>query len=1560
MKQKSHRVLSLLLAVIMLLTVVPLNVFAADDSTMTLTAESVSAQPGETVDVKVNLSNNKGISSLVFDVSYDEMLTLTDVTFNTEGLGASTMTTTSDKYTNPQKLSIASPTSVCNFNGTVATLSFDVSEDAEESYEAEIALSFDEDNVFDANLDNVALNVVNGKVTVHESIPGDINGDKIVNNKDAVLFFRYVAGWQVDVSTALVDLNGDGSVNNKDAVLLFRFVAGWPVKIDPRPVNPHNLERIDAVEPTCTEDGNIVYWYCADCGKYFSNSKGTKEITIENTVIPAKGHTIVIDPGIPATTTNKGLTEGSHCSECGEVLAPQEEYGPLVPNAANITYRTAYTETTTKNGTKTIVSDSYLATQTIENLNPNTYEVGKGVSSLSELSVDGYDFLGWFESPEVGAKRVYSISAEESGDKILYGVWSEKTNTVTYKLYKTPLEDSIDEKYCSYTTSKGLPNLPNPTINNYVFIGWYDNDGEEVTEIPVGTSGNIVLNAYWTSKRNLAKKNANLDDPIIVEDTDNGVLYYAYELGTIENIPVSDNIWTIQGVAGLSQQKSQSYTTSLTQTKADTISNTISNSTVDSNTWTLSEGWTDTTSVTEEWAEQHGMTVEEANEQCKSATSRFSISNSSGGTSGTTTTDGTTTQKYNSKNTTRGNSAELGAKVSGSYSNEGSASSKIAGTYKVSAEVSGKYEQHKDTEKHTGTDTTDVDTTVGTSTSTWNSASTSESTRTASERNTVTKAISDVISTRKGYGSSYSSSGQNSQTQGFSNTASESVNSSSCLTWSSVETQTTTNTYSTDGKSEGCYRLVMAGKAHVFGVVGYDIATKSYFTYTYSVMDDEVYEFLDYAPDLNFNDCENGVLPFDIPYFVYENSTAATVRTEGLTFRTDSAAKTATVTKYEGTSTDVTIPNYITSGGNVYKVTEISATAFAGKNIRSIILSKFISELPNGAFKNCTSLEQISGYYNVIGDEAFSGCSSLEKYNIPSAVKAVGENAFFGVSKISANVLNSEFALEYSDNDEERAKTLTHNLINSITNSGSTNIILNIANIIDRCELSIGVPEIESFELIGGKAKILDDFQLNSKASNTKLSNLSLIESKHTPLVISSDQLTLDTVNISSNAYCMMLTKDTAITLLRDNVLNSIKNKAVVCKNPVFISNSIDGIAGFLEVFGNMYVYGTVGGLDEIELKIGELIYISEEEFNNYIKGEFTVTFDVNGGNELAENQKNVIFGNAIGELPVPTRDYYTFDGWFTAQEGGEKITENTEISSTEDIVYYAHWTLNPISDWVKAGDMPVDSAMVEQKWTYDLTSYTTSSSSSLSGWTKYDTKITSYTGEKGPVDYDPSNGVRKVRSESYISSYTHHWKYYHRHIGSGKIGTDSTAPKSYRHEIDLTYALSQYTAYNSPTYGHPYGYVYCSDVGTDHLWLYDGEYDVANYSTRWYYQDPVYTYYYKKTEAKEATTDPTGQSNVSNVQKWVKYRLKSNDSQQTTTEPPANTTTHYVYYHWYSSNYNKYQSYQYDSTYALHQVTVDNNALTWKSKGSTGTDWYGSYTCPYCGATDYWIPNYS
>ena len=41
-------------------------------------------------------------------------------------------------------------------------------------------------------------------------------------------------------------------------------------------------------------------------------------------VIPATGHTVVIDEGVAPTCESEGRSDGSHCSACGMILAPQE------------------------------------------------------------------------------------------------------------------------------------------------------------------------------------------------------------------------------------------------------------------------------------------------------------------------------------------------------------------------------------------------------------------------------------------------------------------------------------------------------------------------------------------------------------------------------------------------------------------------------------------------------------------------------------------------------------------------------------------------------------------------------------------------------------------------------------------------------------------------------------------------------------------------------------------------------------------------------------------------------------------------------------------------------------------------------------------------------------------------------------------------------------------------------------------------------------------------------------------------------------------------------------
>ena len=81
----------------------------------------------------------------------------------------------------------------------------------------------------------------------------------------------------------------------------------------------HQSEVIPGVPATCTEDGLTEGQKCSVCG----------ETLVEQEVIPALGHTEEVLPGVPATCTEAGLTEGKKCSVCGEILVAQEEIPAL-------------------------------------------------------------------------------------------------------------------------------------------------------------------------------------------------------------------------------------------------------------------------------------------------------------------------------------------------------------------------------------------------------------------------------------------------------------------------------------------------------------------------------------------------------------------------------------------------------------------------------------------------------------------------------------------------------------------------------------------------------------------------------------------------------------------------------------------------------------------------------------------------------------------------------------------------------------------------------------------------------------------------------------------------------------------------------------------------------------------------------------------------------------------------------------------------------------------------------------------------------------------------------
>ena len=97
------------------------------------------------------------------------------------------------------------------------------------------------------------------------------------------------------------------------------YTGSMPV-IEKDPTTHTALNKVSAVAATCAAPGNIDYWYCSGCNKYFSDSAGTTETTLAAVKTPMTG---VHTPGTKvakkdATCSADGNVEYYICSVCGK------------------------------------------------------------------------------------------------------------------------------------------------------------------------------------------------------------------------------------------------------------------------------------------------------------------------------------------------------------------------------------------------------------------------------------------------------------------------------------------------------------------------------------------------------------------------------------------------------------------------------------------------------------------------------------------------------------------------------------------------------------------------------------------------------------------------------------------------------------------------------------------------------------------------------------------------------------------------------------------------------------------------------------------------------------------------------------------------------------------------------------------------------------------------------------------------------------------------------------------------------------------------------------------
>lgn len=1388
------RIISLLLAVVLVLTCAPMSVFAAGASDATIKVDTVTAAVGATVDVNVKITGNPGVAGATFKLSYSSDLTLINAVSGSAFSGLDF--TKPGTFTNPCNFTWDSENYEATADGTVLTLTFKVSDTAEKNKKLNVDLSYRSGDIFN-NEKDLVLDITNGKVVVLDYIPGDLYEDGVHNAKDTRLIRQHIAGgYDININENAADVNADGVVNSKDTRRLRRYIAGGyedSATLLPGCICNHIMVATPAKDATCTDNGNYAYWYCASCDKYFSDAEGYTETKLEDTVIKSYGHTVVTDPAVAPTYTSTGLTEGSHCSVCNEVFTPQK----IVPvlKGYSIAYNIA-------NG------DAYIAAQTIENPNKTSYTPEDKTFPLKDLTAPaGYKFLGWYDGAGDNATKVTQILKGSERDWELYAHWQKEEYTVYFASELVPVES------IKYTVDKKVV-LPTPKLDKYTFVGWTDDENNIWTEIPAGTAKNINLYANWSSNRNQAKAVDSLGDPIIIEDSENGVILFSYEIGTIEKIPLY-TILDLHCANGIITTVTRTEQKSIGSDNAKTIASTVSNATTNSASWTLSTDWNNTTDISSKYGKESQESEKIARELSKNSKGEYYVGVGYGGSSMYT---GTANGAYKfSKNVAHSNttSTETGQSVDLSldakYSKEYSAGLKLGipveglnlgieagnkSNFEIGAGVD--YNNYvKNTNSGTSSWGADVEIAHEVSRSltnekNWNTESGYTISNSTEVTDSIANTVTNIISQETGYGASYSNGGSNSEAKKLESTESKSNEYSSTIAYHTNEIVTTTTTFSSTGHTDGGYRLVMAGKMHVFAVVGYDIANKTYFVTTCNLLDDTTEEYLDYSVDHSFNDYETSIVPFTIPAFVNDYVNNRIAMTDGLRINPDTGIIDKDPKVSFEMATVISVPSYVSmstddsTGYKAVKVNGISSDLFRGnKDIVGVILGHHITEIPDNAFEGCTSLEYIiCPGVTKIGDNAFSGCTSLKKFTVPYLLKEWKCSVCGNIKTTDTDcvvggkcsVCDSEDKWEEITTDEVSigsnafaevpeifAVASSAEVAQAVAASGATKTVLDISKIpADEVEnLALEVGNVSYFE-VQGRDKQYKNFSLKSDADTTVVNGVNIIDGTGVAIKTTSENLKLNRVTIDSDGYALLLSNDNTNITVNGNInLSSDSGNAVVCKS-ISIAPLSTSVVGKMNVTGKMLVCGTIEGVEY--LNCDNIEYITKDQFVQYEKGLITISFNANGGS-VANTTVTTYFGKAAGTLPVPTRANYTFVGWFTEASGGTEVTKDTILSEVKDITLYAHWSLITYTVYFNAngGSVGTSSKTVDSNGIYGSLPTPTRSGYKFDGW---------YTAVSGGAQITENTAVNLNGNQTLYAHWSQYTLSFNANGGSGGPGT--------------------------------------------------------------------------------------------------------------------------------------------------------------------------------------------
>lgn len=120
------------------------------------------------------------------------------------------------------------------------------------------------------------------------------------------------------------------------------------------------------------------------------------------------------------------------------------------------------------------------------------------------------------------------------------------------------------------------------------------------------------------------------------------------------------------------------------------------------------------------------------------------------------------------------------------------------------------------------------------------------------------------------------------------------------------------------------------------------------------------------------------------------------------------------------------------------------------------------------------------------------------------------------------------------------------------------------------------------------------------------------------------------------------------------------------------------GILPIPEKTGYIFDGWYTSNIDGVQITEDSIVEITETQ-TLYAHWKYTVILNENGGTEVSDIE--VICNHTYGNLPITTREGYTFMGWYTALSDGILISDTSIVEEPYYMILYARWKKTDVTN---------------------------------------------------------------------------------------------------------------------------------------------------------------------------------------------------------------------------------------------------------------------------------------